>query len=40
VPGSVLGARLSQRLPGHWIVGALYAVLFVTGIGMFLGILK
>jgi hypothetical protein len=39
-PGSVLGARLSQRLPGHWIEGALYLVLFVTGIGMCLGIMK
>jgi len=40
LPGSVLGAQLSQRLPSHWIQGTLYVVLFVTGIGMSLGILK
>ena len=40
LPGSVLGAQLSQRLPSHWIQGTLYVVLFLTGIGMSLGILK
>jgi hypothetical protein len=40
LPGSVLGAQLSQRLPSHWIQGALYIVLSVTGAGMLLGILK
>jgi len=40
LPGSVLGAQLSQRFPGHWIQGTLYIVLFVTGAGMALGILK
>jgi len=40
LPGSVLGAQLSQRFPSHWIQGTLYIVLFVTGAGMSLGILK
>jgi len=40
LPGSVLGAQLGQRFPGHWIQGTLYIVLFLTGAGMSLGILK
>ena len=40
LPGSVLGAQLCQRLPSHWIRGTLYIVLFVTGVGVLLGILK
>jgi hypothetical protein len=40
LPGALLGAQLSQRLPSHWIQGTLYTVLFVTGAGMSLGILK
>jgi len=40
LPGSVLGAQLTQRLPSQWVQGALYSVLFVTGVGMSLGILK
>jgi uncharacterized membrane protein YfcA len=40
LPGSVLGAQLSHRLTSRWLQGALYIVLFVTGAGMSLGILK
>jgi hypothetical protein len=40
LPGSVLGAQLSHRFPSRWLQGALYIVLFVTGAGMSLGILK
>jgi len=40
LPGSVLGAQLCQRLPSHWVEGTLYIVLFATGAGMSLGILK
>ena len=40
LPGSVLGAQLTQRLPSHWIQGALYIVLFAMGIGISLRILK
>jgi hypothetical protein len=40
LPGSVLGAQLSHRLTSRWLQGTLYIVLFVTGAGMSLGILK